>query len=200
MGNLTLKRYKSAPVTIKHQTAPLMLTFIWDPFLQLKQKLRMVWLSNKMNPPTLVLMGTALHWMRKNYDIYLENPEKAANIYKKSLLHIAPFLKRLAKTALVVFKLLDHLPEPYNVTNIDLYNAIAAEAMPKNVAIWDSIIPLSDMYVSECQKHPQDTPNSNFWRCSDFRHSGFIIIEKFVDMLLNYACNRHLSLDKEYCV
>ncbi|KAK7077913.1 hypothetical protein SK128_007203 [Halocaridina rubra] len=47
-----------------------------------------------------------------------------------------------------------------NVSNIDLYNNIASEAMPDSVATWDSIVPLSDLYIKEYQRKPRNTPET----------------------------------------
>lgn len=55
------------------------------------------------------------------------------------------------------------------------------------IAIWDSAIPLSEEYVKECQKEPKNIPG-RWWVCKDKMHVGYIVIQEYLEMLLNYVC------------
>ncbi|KAK7077911.1 hypothetical protein SK128_007201, partial [Halocaridina rubra] len=110
MKTLKVAKYQGIPITVQHLTAPLVFTFTWDPFLMLLPNLTNAWLEEDGMHPTLILMGTALHWMRETQDIYEADPLKASNIYREHLLSLSPSLQRLTPTSRVVFKLLDHLP------------------------------------------------------------------------------------------
>ncbi|XP_064098252.1 uncharacterized protein LOC135209531 [Macrobrachium nipponense] len=204
MDTLLLAKYQGIPVLVKHLKAPLLLTFTWSPLLELLPNLTKEWLNDEETPPTLVVMGSALHWTHKTWDIYKNiGAEEAAELYKEyisSLSDPANKKKLIQRRMSVVFKLLDHLPaSSNNITNIDTYNRIASEVLPAEVVVWSSTIPLSDLYVKECERKKRDTPETKLWRCKDEKHTGYVVIQRYVDMLLNYGCNHILNLESPYC-
>ncbi|XP_066988701.1 uncharacterized protein [Macrobrachium rosenbergii] len=179
METLLLAKYQGIPVLVKHLKAPLLLTFTWSPLLELLPNLTKEWLNDEETPPTLVVMGSALHWTHKTWDIYKNiGAEEAAELYKEYISSLSDSLIKLSRRMFVVFKLLDHLPaSSNNITNIDTYNQIASEVLPAEVAVWTSTIPLSDLYVKECERKKRDTPETKLWRCQDEKHTGYIVIQ-----------------------
>lgn len=85
--------------------------------------------------------------------------------------------------------------------NIDVYNSVAEEVLSDSgVVLMDSNIPLSDAYADTCSQHDMNTPNHDrYWFCKDVVHVGYAIIDIYVNMLLNFACNSYLNLEEHFC-
>ncbi|XP_068238243.1 uncharacterized protein [Palaemon carinicauda] len=189
MNTLHLAKYQGIPVIVKHLEVPLLLTFTWSPLLKLLPNLTEEWLDDEKTPPTLVIMGSALHWTRETWDIHEEiGPEEATEVYKEHISSLSNSLMKLSRKMLIIFKLLDHLPASSNdITNIDKYNQIATEVLPEKVMVWNSAVPLSDLYVKECERKKRDTPETKLWRCTDEKHTGYIVIQRWQQTAQNIS-------------
>lgn len=87
----------------------------------------------------------------------------------------------------------------YSNNNIDQYNTfLSLYVTGTDIILWDSNIPFSDMYHKQCKHNHRKTYDMT-WNCADPMHSGYVIVEKYVDMLMNDVCNPFLDLDAEYC-
>lgn len=87
----------------------------------------------------------------------------------------------------------------YSNNNIDQYNAfLTTYVTGTDIILWDSNIPFSDMYHAQC-KHSNRKTYDMLWNCDDPLHSGYVIVEKYADMLLNDVCNPFLDLNDKYC-
>lgn len=104
---------------------------------------------------------------------------------------------------LVISQVADRNPNTtnsFNAATIEKYNQIARETLDgTGVVVWDSTLPLSRAYTLECLAHPKTTPDTFWWKCNDKRHVGYILVDQYADMLLNYACNTHINLDSHFC-
>ncbi|KAG7164332.1 hypothetical protein Hamer_G003501 [Homarus americanus] len=154
---------------------------------------------------TMSTQGTTLHWMKLTARIYFrDGPLAAVSAFYEYLYSIRSLLTKLTSYSSVVFKLQDHLQDDSkftvrNLANIDLYNSLAKDLLSgTNVTTWDSTIPLSDLYAQQCKVNPRHT-DDNKWKCQDKTHVGYIIIEKYVDMLLNFVCNEFFNVTDDFC-
>lgn len=87
----------------------------------------------------------------------------------------------------------------YSNSNIDQYNAFLSQYVTgTDIILWDSNIPLSDTYYQQCE-HTHRKTYDMLWNCADPMHSGYVTVEKYVDMLINDVCNPYLDLDARYC-
>ncbi|KAK4322622.1 hypothetical protein Pmani_006599 [Petrolisthes manimaculis] len=99
-----------------------------------------------------------------------------------------------------VFKAADTNPKSEEVmsrTNLCHYNEITVSALRgSGVNVWDSTLPLSLGYNHQCSLHPTRTSVNYWWKCHDKRHVGYVLVEQYVDMLLNHACNSYLLVQQ----
>ncbi|KAK8751715.1 hypothetical protein OTU49_009917, partial [Cherax quadricarinatus] len=158
------------------------MTFLWDPYLKVLLQEMTTWERRPQDTPTLVIFGSALHWMVKTHEIYIsKGAEAAAAKYREQLKSLRPHLTRLANTTTVVFKLQDHLQRAIinnskeavrTHSNYVLYNEIAVQELAgTGVVVWDSTVPLSDGYARECIRSPnKQTPPYFHWKCQDLGH------------------------------
>ncbi|XP_068204655.1 uncharacterized protein [Palaemon carinicauda] len=180
-----------------HLDVPLKITFYWDPFLKNLPQLLSVWMAGKESKPTHLLIGSTLHYMRQTKSIYLTKGAKEASIsFSNHLKTISPQLEKFSRTTEVVFKLQDHLPEHptndiENPRNIDLYNRIANDILPRSSSfvVWNSTVPLSDLYSELCRTKGPVLPKTFQGRCNDPKHLGYIVIDQYLDMYLNDICS-----------
>ncbi|XP_069956564.1 uncharacterized protein [Cherax quadricarinatus] len=181
------------------------MTFLWDPYLKVLLQEMTTWERRPQDTPTLVIFGSALHWMVKTHEIYIsKGAEAAAAKYREQLKSLRPHLTRLANTTTVVFKLQDHLQRAIinnskeavrTHSNYVLYNEIAVQELAgTGVVVWDSTVPLSDGYARECIRSPnKQTPPYFHWKCQDLGHVGFILVDQYADMVINDFCYKHLN-------
>ncbi|XP_068218511.1 uncharacterized protein [Palaemon carinicauda] len=180
-----------------HLDVPLKISFHWDPFLRDLPKRLSDWMAGKESKPTHLLIGTTLHYMRETKDIYVTKGAKEASLsFYNHLKTISPQLEQFSRTTEVVYKLQDHLREhPTNniesPQNIDLYNQIAKDLLPKSPSfiVWNSTIPLSDLYSEFCRAKEAVLPKTFQWRCYDAKHLGYVMIDQYLDMYLNDICS-----------
>ncbi|KAK7073656.1 hypothetical protein SK128_015684 [Halocaridina rubra] len=121
--------------------------------------------------------------------------EKGAEKYTQHLENLTPLLSAFANSTLTIFKMQDHLGRDLKRAtnydwNVDYYNEIAKKVLSKTpVLLWDSTLPLADMYQEECRVHKRSTPDTGDWQCQDYSHIGFIMVDQYLDMLLNHVCS-----------
>ena len=87
----------------------------------------------------------------------------------------------------------------YSNKNIDQYNTFFSSYVSgTDIILWDSNIPFSDVYYAQCRQHYRNSYDMS-WNCANPLHTGYIIMEVYVNMLLNDICNPILDLDSLYC-
>ncbi|XP_066987458.1 N-acetylneuraminate 9-O-acetyltransferase-like [Macrobrachium rosenbergii] len=180
-----------------HLDIPLKATFYWDPRLILLPEYLSSWMSGKASKPTyLITAGTALHFMAVTSSIYLTKGIEASSVpFIDCLKKLSPLLAEFSKTTPVVFKLQDHLKRHRSnrfrdQRTVDRYNQISYELLPRssNFIIWNSTIPMSDIYWQGCSQLGSEIRRSENWRCQNFQHLGFVVFHQFIDMFLNGIC------------
>ncbi|XP_064113380.1 uncharacterized protein LOC135220015 [Macrobrachium nipponense] len=178
-----------------HLDGPLRVTFHWDPLLVLSPKFLSSWMSGKESKPTyLITAGTALHFMKATRSTYLsKGVEASSRRFFNRLKEVSPLLAKFSKTTPVIFKLQDHLKndiKSYNHRLIDHYNRISYDLLARssNFTVWDSTIPLSDLYWDGCRLVGSIYRDTDVWNCDDKSHLGFVVIDQFLDMFLNGIC------------
>ncbi|KAK3865528.1 hypothetical protein Pcinc_028884 [Petrolisthes cinctipes] len=157
--------------------------------------------------PSFLVINSGLHWLsflEKAYTSGLDNNATLV-LYQDQLNHLTPILGRFATHTPTVFKLLDDVqaadtnPKSEKVisrTNLAHYNQVTVEALRgTGVTVWDSTLPLSLGYSHQCSVHPRTSINY-WWKCHDKRHVGYVLVEQYVDMLLNHACNSYLLVQQ----
>ncbi|XP_064113378.1 uncharacterized protein LOC135220012 [Macrobrachium nipponense] len=197
-NDIVWKRKKHVPMhELLHLDAPLRVTFYWDPFLVLSPKFLSSWMSGKESKPTyLITAGTAMHFMRATGSTYLsKGAEASSRRFFNRLKEVSPLLAKFSKTTPVIFKLQDHLKNDrsfkiYNQRLVDHYNRISYDLLAKssNFTMWDSTIPLSDLYWDGCRLVGSVYKDTDAWNCNDKGHLGFVVIDQFLDMFLNGIC------------
>ncbi|KAG7165415.1 hypothetical protein Hamer_G007245, partial [Homarus americanus] len=199
-------------IEVRDLSVNLNITFYWDVHLMKHLPQEMIkWEQQPHHTPSLVLLGTALWWMKDNEAIYVNFGAKAAaDLYEDYLRILRDRLSRLAKTTTVIFKLVDDVPvrtrNPKSKTafgvrnNFVLYNQLAVQELGNTgVIIWNSTVPLSLAYTKECTKNFRNTPPWYQWKCEDQGHVGYILVYQYVDMVLNDFCGKYLNLGHEFC-
>ncbi|XP_047473969.1 uncharacterized protein LOC125028580 [Penaeus chinensis] len=195
----------------RHLAVPFRVTFYWDPLLQRLPTLVKGWEENRRSAPTLVILGSGLHWMLNTEPLYKESgPDAAMGMYSDHLHSLSNDLIRLANTVPTIFKLLDEVPTAhdnsqihpqYNVENFELFNRVSRQALAgTRVLVWDSGLPLAQAYTRECLATHVVTYPDYRWKCHDARHVGYILVEQYGDMILNFACNKYMDLSSEFCL
>ncbi|XP_066941865.1 uncharacterized protein [Macrobrachium rosenbergii] len=197
-NDIVWKRKKHVPMhELLHLDAPLRVTFYWDTLLALFPKFLSSWMSGKASKPTyLITAGTAMHFMRATGPIYLtKGIEASSRRFFNRLKEVSPLLAKFSKTTPVVFKLQDHLKndrsfEIFNQRLVDHYNQISYKLLARssNFTMWDSTIPLSDVYWDGCRLVGSVYNDTDVWNCDDKGHLGFVVIDQFLDMFLNGIC------------
>ncbi|XP_069982542.1 uncharacterized protein [Penaeus vannamei] len=187
--------------------APFHITYYIDFLLARLPDLMKQWEVEPHLKPSVVVLGTGLHWMRKAGTTYAESgPDAAMMNITKHFHGLVPHLSRLAKSMPIIFKLLDdvqayYLPEEpeYSAELYRRYNDLYRESLKDTgVFVWDSNLPLSEAYTREC--FVTGTVTLDFsWKCFDHIHAGYIAQEQFGDMFFNFMCNKHLNLPSDYC-
>ncbi|XP_064089899.1 uncharacterized protein LOC135203896 [Macrobrachium nipponense] len=177
---------------------PLKITFYWDPFLEQLPQLMSSWAAGVESKPTHLLIGSTLHYMRRTSAVFLGKGQKAASMeFSNHLRTISPQLEKFSRITPVVFKLQDHLQKDpvnniENPQNIDYYNRIANDLLPKSSSssfvVWNSTVPLSDLYSKLCEEKGSVLPHTVDWRCEDPKHLGYLIIDQYLNMYLNDIC------------
>ncbi|XP_066973303.1 uncharacterized protein [Macrobrachium rosenbergii] len=174
---------------------PLRITFYWDPFLETLPQLLSSWTAGNGSKPTHLLIGSTLHYMQRTRSIFMKQGPKVASVqFSSHLKTISPQLEKFSNTTPVVFKLQDHLQKDprnnvENPQNIDYYNQIASDLLPDSpFVVWNSTVPLSDLYSEVCLRKGSVLPRTVDWRCDDVKHLGYIIIDQYLDMYLNDIC------------
>ncbi|XP_037782784.1 uncharacterized protein LOC119579124 [Penaeus monodon] len=194
-------------IEVRHLAAPFRITYYTDFLLKRLPELIKQWELEPHLKPSVVVMGTGLHWMRAAKTTYAESgPDAAMTNVTKYFRSLVPHLSRLAKTAPTIFKLLDdvqdsHLTEnpEYSAEIFRRYNSLFRESLrDTGVFVWDSNLPLSEAYTKECLVTNAITYDFR-WRCFDHIHAGYIVQEQFGDMVFNFICNKHLNLPSDYC-
>ncbi|XP_068229718.1 uncharacterized protein [Palaemon carinicauda] len=160
---------------------PLRVVFYWDERLQRLPHLLSSWMNGSATKPTHLLLGSTLHHVKEVKDIlYVEGIKVASRPFYNRLKVISPLLKTFSRSAQVVFKLQDHL-EKYSsyifddMLLLDYYNKIASDLLvPRSPSfvVWNSTIPLSDLYEKECSRNGSRLPRKNEKKCSDDMHLG----------------------------
>ncbi|XP_069951726.1 uncharacterized protein [Cherax quadricarinatus] len=199
-------KYHNETIDVVHLDLPLRLTFHWDPFHHLLADLLHQWLAppHLLHPPSLLLISdSVLHWVKEIVKTGI-NRGLIETVKDHQLLGLLKHLKSLSRYTRVVFKYQDYIPANKLVflsdENMDVYNSFSRFCLVgSEVAVWDSTVPLSSAYSQHCRKYNKISPDRT-WRCDDGGHVGYIIIEKYVDMLMNYVCNRFLNLSDDYCI
>ncbi|XP_066981626.1 uncharacterized protein [Macrobrachium rosenbergii] len=185
------------------------LKFYWDPTLQRLPKLLEYWKSNESDRPSVLLIGSGLHWMKQSTHIYQTSGlQSAAESFQKHMEKLYPQIINIADSTDTIIQLLDPIQETdifpkykgiYSNENIELYNHIITSTFTKsNVVIWDSNIPIADHYFHQCRITNQQSYDK-LWDCGNPLHPGFIAVEKNLNMLLNGICNKLLRIDELYC-
>ncbi|XP_068231277.1 uncharacterized protein [Palaemon carinicauda] len=87
-------------IEIMVHSLPVCITFLWDPMLQRLPRLMDEWQKNEERKPTLLVLGSGLHFMANR---------KSVIDYKDYITKISLKLSRLAESAHVIYKLVDHL-------------------------------------------------------------------------------------------
>ncbi|XP_068217870.1 uncharacterized protein [Palaemon carinicauda] len=179
-----------------HLGVPLRITYVWDKLLKGLPSSLKSWIAGEKPRPTFLLFATALHYIMESRRLYQRfGPKRASERYANQLRVLAPLVKEFAKTTPTIFKFMDHLqigPENFltNKDHIDLYNDIARKTLVgHHLVLWDSTVPLSDLYNEECQKYERNTPETEMWNCQDKMHMGHIVIQQYLNMYLNAICN-----------
>ncbi|KAG7159492.1 uncharacterized protein LOC121877330 [Homarus americanus] len=208
--NLMRMSVYTEDLEVRHMVVPFYLTWYRDTFLQRLPELIRQWEAGEQLKPTLLILDCGLHWMVRSHKISMELGEEAAAVpYKEQLRSLAPQLTRLAATTTIIFKLLDDIPAVHGshsdknwltLKNLQLYNSIVRESLEgTGVILWDSTLPLSQAYTSECVLRPKSLFPSYSWKCFDENHVGYIVVEQYADMILNDVCNKYMNLKPEYC-
>ncbi|XP_068237194.1 uncharacterized protein [Palaemon carinicauda] len=165
---------------ILHKEMPLKISFLWDRKLHRLPGLVQEWHTQPAGKPTFVLADTGLYYMI----------DRAQDEFENFMTKLSKNISNLAATVPVVYKLIDHLQakdEWFAQQLIDEYNAFAARLLRNTgVIVWDSCLPLSDMYVQECRRHPRNMKKSRHWLCNNKGHTGYIMVDQYANMVLNY--------------
>nr|XP_045606320.1 uncharacterized protein LOC123763254 [Procambarus clarkii] len=192
-------------IDVVHLDVPLRLTFYWDIHHAQLPHLLHQWLGPPQRTPSLLLVGDSVtHWIVESWDEKILSSLIFFDEYQQQLRNFSRQLSRLARHTAVIFKLQDHVPlgEWFRHNNVvtDQFNSLAREWLSgSGVLVWDSTLPLANQYVQQCIKHHRQTPD-NTWKCNDVYHVGYIVIEQYADMLMNYICNRFLGVGDKYCL
>ncbi|KAG7159089.1 hypothetical protein Hamer_G023176 [Homarus americanus] len=153
--------------------------------------------------------GSSLHWMKTTLNTFhTSGPQAALDKFKKHMNTFLPQLTKFAETTSTIIQLQDHLQESrifrkyrgiYSNSNIDLYNNFLSSYLTgSSITIWDSNIPFSDTYITQCV-HGYKKSFDKLWDCGNPLHTGFIMIEKYANMFLNDVCNSYFDLNATYC-
>ncbi|ROT61676.1 hypothetical protein C7M84_020524 [Penaeus vannamei] len=204
--NTTYEDFKA-----RHLAVPFRVTFLWDPLLRRVPTLVKGWEEGRHSAPTLVILGSGLHWMLETESLYKESgPDAAMGVYSDHLHSLLHDLTRLANTVPTIFKLLDdvqtahdnsQIHPQYNVENFDLFNRVSRNALAgTGVLVWDSGLPLAQAYTRECLATHVVTYPDYRWKCHDARHVGYILVEQYGDMIFNFACNKYMDLSSDFCL
>ncbi|XP_047473280.1 uncharacterized protein LOC125028043 [Penaeus chinensis] len=194
-------------IEVRHLAAPFRITYYPDFLLKRVPELIKLWELEPHLKPSVVVMGTGLHWMLAAKTTYAESgPDAAMTNVTQHFRSLVPHLSRLAKTTPTIFKLLDdvqdsHLTEKpeYSAEIFRRYNSLFRESLrDTGVFVWDSNLPLSEAYTKECLITKAITLDFS-WRCFDHIHSGYIVQEQFADMVFNFICNKRLDRPSDYC-
>nr|XP_045594396.1 N-acetylneuraminate 9-O-acetyltransferase-like [Procambarus clarkii] len=196
-------------IEVYHMDVPLRIIFHWDPLLTLLPKLIHQWTNNEKQRPTLLLLGTGLHWMRSTLHTYrAAGPHAAMDKFKQHMDALLPQLVSFAESTYTIMQLQDYIQElhifkkykgVYSNSNIDLYNNfVSSYLMDSSVTLWDSNIPFSKAYHANCVKSYRKSFDM-LWDCDNPLHTGFVMVEKYADMFLNDICNSFINLDTTYC-
>ncbi|XP_068229219.1 uncharacterized protein [Palaemon carinicauda] len=197
----SLKWVKERPnhcLEMDHLDVPLRVVFYWDKYLQRLPHLLSSWMNGSATKPTHLLLGSTLHYVVAVEDIlYVKGIKVATRPFYNHLKVISPLLKTFSRSAQVVFKLQDHL-ERYSryvfddMLLLDYYNKIASDLLvPRSPSfvVWNSTIPLSDLYEKECSRNGSRLPRKNKKKCSNEMHLGIMALDRFLDMYLNDICS-----------
>ncbi|XP_064083805.1 uncharacterized protein LOC135199576 [Macrobrachium nipponense] len=185
------------------------LKFYWDPTLQRLPKLLKYWTPNESDRPSVLLIGSGLHWMRQSTHTYhTSGLQSAAESFRMHMEKLHSQLISIAGSMNTIIQLLDPIQETvifpkykgiYSNENIELYNDIITSTFTKSdVIIWDSNIPTANHYFHQCRITNQQSYDK-LWDCGNPLHPGFIAVEKNLNMLLNGVCNKLLRIDELYC-
>ncbi|XP_042239835.1 uncharacterized protein LOC121877932 isoform X2 [Homarus americanus] len=196
-------------IEVQHLDVPLRLVFHWDPLLLKLPALLNHWTDQEEQRPTLLLLGSSLHWMKTTLNTFhTSGPQAALDKFKKHMNTFLPQLTKFAETTSTIIQLQDHLQESrifrkyrgiYSNSNIDLYNNFLSSYLTgSSITIWDSNIPFSDTYITQCV-HGYKKSFDKLWDCGNPLHTGFIMIEKYANMFLNDVCNSYFDLNATYC-
>nr|XP_027212796.1 uncharacterized protein LOC113805925 [Penaeus vannamei]XP_027212797.1 uncharacterized protein LOC113805925 [Penaeus vannamei] len=196
-------------IELYHMDLPLRLLFFWDPQLLRMPKMVQEWTSYNSTPPSLLLLGTSLHWMKHNLDKYrTSGPEAAMEDFQEHMKTLISQLDQLSPFSNVVIQLQDHIQEShifsdyqgiYSNRNIDRYNNYLRSILSTTkLLLWDSNIPFSKAYFSECEKNNRNSVD-NTWNCDNPLHTGYIMVEEYANMILNDVCNPYLQLGEAFC-
>ncbi|XP_064098417.1 uncharacterized protein LOC135209633 [Macrobrachium nipponense] len=184
-------------IEIMHRNLPVFMTFLWDPLLHRLPHLLEEWLDKEDKRPSHLVLGSGLHYMSGG---------KTVNDYKNALGKMTSKLSKLAeKKTRVVYKLVDHLQikkadDRMAPTVIDSFNNATNDIFADTkVVVWDSNLPLTDMYNDECLRHPRSQKGQRLWACEDKGHIGYIVINQYANMLLNSICNAAMEAGADYC-
>ncbi|KAK8729823.1 hypothetical protein OTU49_008342 [Cherax quadricarinatus] len=196
-------------IEVYHMDVPLRIVFHWDPLLLHLPKLMHQWTDNEQQKPTLLILGSGLHWMRTTLHTYRSaGPQAALDKFKLHMDTLLPQLVSFAKSTYTIIQLQDHIQEShifkkyqgaYSNNNIDLYNNfISSSLIGSSVAVWDSNIPFSQAYHAHCLTKYRKSFDM-LWDCDNPLHTGFVMVEKYANMFLNDICNFYIDLDSTYC-
>ncbi|XP_071536655.1 uncharacterized protein [Panulirus ornatus] len=196
-------------IEVYHMDLPIQLIFHWDPLLLKLPQLLDQWTNNEKRRPTLLLFGSGLHWMRATLPTYHSaGPNAALEKFQQQVESFLPQLLNFAKSTYTIIQLLDHIQEShifkkyqgiYSNNNIDLYNSyLMKHFSDSSITLWDSNIPLSDIYYAKCRQNYKKSYDM-LWICDNPLHTGFIMVEMYVNMLLNDVCNSFIDLDPTIC-
>ncbi|XP_063588820.1 uncharacterized protein LOC134765963 [Penaeus indicus] len=196
-------------IELYHMDLPLRLLFFWDPQLLRMPKMVQEWTSYNSTPPSLLVLGTSLHWMKGNLDKYrASGPEAAMEDFQEHMKTFIPQLDQLAASSHIVIQLQDHIQEShiyseyqgiYSNQNIERYNNYLRSIISTTkLTLWDSNIPFSEAYFSECRKNNRNSLNKT-WNCDNPLHTGYIMVEEYANMILNDVCNPYLQLGETFC-